>query len=83
MTREKKTVRVEDILAPMNRALAAKGNLCHIQDMTPDQAWRAGIASAIETVLQHANRYRGFSYMDVDHSQSPPLIPDETRRQYY
>lgn len=81
MGKEKKTVRVEDVIAPMNRALRST-DVTPVKDMTPDEAFRMGVATAIETILHHANRYRGFSYLDVDHSIFPPAIPDETRRHY-
>jgi len=78
---EKKTVNVEEVMAPMNRALAAPSPQC-VKGMSADEAYRMGIATALETVLQHARRYRGFSYLDVDHSVYPPHIPDDSRRQY-
>lgn len=83
MTRPRKTVNVDEVLAPMNRALAAPDNTKMFGNMTREQAFREGVASAIETILHHAGRYNGFSYLNVDHSQSPPLIPDETRRHYH
>ena len=82
MPREKKTVRVEDVMAPINRALEVDAPSC-VTDLSPEEAYRMGMATALESILQHARRYRGFSYLNVDHTVYPPLIPDETRRHYH
>lgn len=72
MPRERKTVSVEAILAKANRALATEHEL-----NTPD--FRRGVIAVLETVLQDANRYRGFRYP----GGWVEGVTDETRRAYY
>lgn len=84
MSRARKTVDVSELRERVNTALAKTDlYISRRQDITPEQAYRLAIASILEWALHTSGNYKGFGYLDVDHTTDPPTIPDESRRVYY
>jgi len=84
MARTRATVPVAFLRDRVNFLLGAPAHHRRSLDgLTPEQAYRLGAASALEAVLHETGNYRGFGYLDVDHTVAPAKIPDETRRCYY
>jgi hypothetical protein len=84
----RKTTSVAEVLERVNTALQSPESMLRLTDMhneplSPEQAYRLGMAMVLEQILHSTGNYAGFRYQDVDHTVDPPVIPDETRRQYY
>lgn len=89
---KRKTVSVDSVRARVNYLMDHMGEgsalPCYLKDretgeaLTPDQAYRLGAASVLESVLHSTGNYHGFGYLGCDYSTDPVTIPDETRRKY-
>lgn len=80
---KRKTVSVSWVAERINNLLAYRVSLGDsIARLTPEQAYRRGAASVLESILHETGNYHGFGYLDVDRTTDPPTIPDESRRQY-
>lgn len=53
--------------------------------ITPEQAYRLGAASVLESILHRTGNYAGFSYLGTGPGKDEysVAIPDESRRQYW
>jgi hypothetical protein len=81
---KRKTVSVRLVTERVNHLLAYRESRgAGIARLSPEQAYRAGAASVLALILHETGNYAGFGYLDVDHTADPPIIPDESRRQYY
>lgn len=84
MTR--KTVDIDYLLEIGNRALAADlSERNTLESLTPEQMYRRGVMSILESVLHNADRYRGFSYQPSELTNDYALRDeyDETRVMYH
>ena len=91
----RKTIAVDQIRAFANKKLAMPNSHSALFDrITPEQAFRRGIASLLEQILHTTDNYKGFNYQDSElnpdrtfdsDSDAPTLREgyDETRRIYY
>jgi hypothetical protein len=70
----RKTIQVAAVREKANHILA------HSKDDMPLQ--RLGVAHMLEQILHMTDQYKGYTYLDMDHTTYPPTIPDETRRVY-
>lgn len=83
----RKTISVDEIRGMVNTRLGAPDE--PDRDITPQQAYRLGVASLLEQILHQTGNYRGFGYQagQVTHygtsPQDPSVITDETRRVYF
>ena len=82
MSRARKAVDVSWLRDKINFGLAYRDRKLPA-DLTPEQAYRRGMASVLELVLHETGNYKGFGYLDIDFTVDPPHIPDESRRVYY
>jgi hypothetical protein len=79
-TRERKTIDVEYVRGAANYFLA--------EGSTDDQVGeRKGVAELLTMILLRANRYRGFSYLQIEFNPDEEgggvkTFGDETRRHY-
>lgn len=95
MTVSRKTIDVDTVRDWVNTRLATPDSTLYMKapgkdrDMTPEEAFRMGIASLLESILHNTGNYRGFGYQDgqiTRYAEGPgdrPDITDETRRVYY
>lgn len=81
----RKTVNVAEVLERANRMLETPDSTIRLEDYTPEQALRLGIAGLLETILHSSGNYHGYRYQPgvVDFEADPPNVRDETRRNYY
>lgn len=81
----KKTVPVQQVLNAANTMLQTKDSTLRLDDVTPEQAFRRGVAAMLEVVLHNTGNYHGFRYQPTEMLTPEQLRPDydDTRRQYY
>ena len=84
----RKTVAVDDVKDLVNRFLAVNDSLLFMSDdddLTPEQAWRKGVAAVLESVLFTTDNYSGFKYLGVERDEETDEVtwPDDTARSYY
>jgi hypothetical protein len=78
MTR--KTIDVDQVRDWTNTRLAAPGSFhTGLADLSPEQAFRLGVASLLEQILHGTGNYAGFGYTETYVAGQT----DETRRRYY
>jgi len=76
----RQTVKVADVVRAANvRMGVPDAALDHLDKLTPQQAYRAGVASLVEHVLHLADTYQGFGYLESPYVAGQT---DETRRAY-
>lgn len=79
----KKAISVRELREWANTRLATPNSGLKLDDFTPDQAFRLGIASFIEQILHSTGNYHGFAYLEREvRDDGTPEIGDETRRAY-
>lgn len=92
MARSRKTFEVGRFRASVNHLLAYRGDTASLVDgLTPEQAYRLGAASALETVLLSTNSYKGYNllgseYLPAEEQSDGNVIKpdaDDSRRYYY
>jgi hypothetical protein len=91
----RKTIDVDQVRDWVNTRLASPRSVLLLnapgkdREMTPDEAYRLGIASLLEQILHATGNYQGFGYQQgqvTRYATEPgerPEITDETRRVYY
>jgi hypothetical protein len=83
----RKTVDVSQLVGWVNTRLAVPDSAHRFDGMSPEQAYRAGVASLLEQVLHATGNYRGFGYQQSERvpDSDYPLREgyDDTRRVYY
>lgn len=92
----RKTYGVKALVERVNTMLATPNSTLWMKapgkdrDLTPEEAFRMGMISVLESVLHETGNYKGFGYQtgvitwDVDvHPPVPVSFSDETRRIYY
>jgi hypothetical protein len=90
----RKTIEVAQILEWVNTRLEIPDSTHKVQltwsdkPITPEQAFRLGVASLLEQILHATDTYAGFGYTKTrDETVSSGVIKhvpvDETRRNYY
>jgi len=77
-----KTVKVADVLAMVNNALTVSNSSLLLEQydgraMTPQEAFRLGQASLLESILHRTDNYAGFSFTDDNRGDT-----DASRRRY-
>lgn len=84
MTRKRKTINVEQVRMLGNTYMQYGLGMTPVTETAAEaQAARMAVANLLEIVLSMTGNYKGFSFLEVDHSTSPPTIPDESRRHYH
>lgn len=73
----RKTIPLASIIDQLNTRLATPDSTLHLEGLTPEQAFRLGALSLVESVLFQHGAYKGFQYTDE------PKGADTTRRRYY
>lgn len=74
MSRQRRTLRVDDLRAKVNAMLATS---------TCSPAERGAMATVLESVLHDTGNYRGFRYLDATFRDGELISGDESRRAYY
>lgn len=79
----RKTIPVADLVDRVNTRLATPDSTLRLADLTPEQAFRLGMASLLDSVLHETGNYKGFGYQ-VSELVEGQLRPgyDDTRRRY-
>lgn len=86
----RKTVDVETVKRLVNHGL--QSNLSSVKDLTPEQAYRQGLATLVEIVLHQTGNYKGFQYQASEFVADSDEIPgntvllpdyDDTKRKYF
>ena len=97
MSKGRRTIDVDRIKEWVNTRLATPSSTHsrYLDNLTPEQAFRLGIASLLEQVLHHTGNYKGFGYQESE--KNPEYVDgittpdanwlrdnhDDTRRHYY
>lgn len=87
----RKTSTVSNVLNRVNHMLRTPDSSLRLEGLTPEQAFRLGAASLLETILHETGNYRGFNYQSEqflpaeEQTADQVLKPDHdsTRRFYY
>lgn len=82
----RKTINIQDLIVRANVRLTVTPHPNQLDGMTPEQAFRAGVASLLEWALHETDNYHGFNYVNEDGSFVSPFVAgetDETRRVYF
>lgn len=89
----RKTVDVKPILERVNHMLKTPDSTLRLTgkdgaDLTPEQAFRLGIASLLETILHESGNYAGYNYqpglgITFENGAENPTFVDDSRRFYY
>ncbi|MDE2105261.1 MAG: hypothetical protein KGL39_49000 [Patescibacteria group bacterium] len=82
----RKTVPVEQVLNAANTMLLTPDSTLRLDDVTPEQAFRRGIAALLEVVLHTTDTYGGFRYPASELDDEDGVLRgdyDDTRRQYF
>jgi hypothetical protein len=85
----RRTVDVKWLTDRVNTVLATPDSTLYMKapgkdrDMTPEEAFRAGALSVLESVLHATGNYRGFGYQEGVVPSLGGEFGDETRRVYY
>jgi hypothetical protein len=81
---KRKTISVALITERVNHLLAYRVGLGDsVARLTPEQAYRRGAASVLESVLHETGNYHGFGYVDAVFDAGVLVSGDESRRTYY
>lgn len=82
----RKTIEVNQLIEWANTVLAVPERRLHLDgiEMTPEQAFRQGVASLLEQALHATGTYRGFAYQASELTEEHVLRDDydDTRRRY-
>lgn len=83
----RKTINVEDILGMVNKGLNVQDSVLRLENrdgtpMTPEQAFRMGMANVLESVLHRTDNYKGYVHNGLVIDGKDVTVPDETRRTY-
>lgn len=79
----RQTIPVEQIRDWANAALQTANSTLLLDNQTPEQAFRLGIAGMLERVLHATGNYAGFQYADPSTpGEYVTDVTDETRRRY-
>jgi hypothetical protein len=85
MTASRKTIPVADVVDAVNTRLAMPDRPDGpLAGMTPEEAYRVGVASLLEHILHATGNYNGFGYQDSEIAATGILREDydESRRVY-
>jgi len=82
---KRQTVPVADVITWANARIAVDGQFAALDGLTPDQAFRRGVASLLEQILHRTGNYAGFGYPASELAAPGELRDgyDDTRRIYY
>lgn len=80
----RKTVEVKQLIEWVNTRLAVADSTSRLDGLSPEQAYRLGVASLLEQVLHATGTYQGFSYQASELTEDYVLRDDydDTRRCY-
>lgn len=85
----RKTIDIQTLTERANARLSATLHHRHIDqlnELSPEQAFRLGVASLLEWALHETGNYHGFNYVNPDGTFVSPYVAgetDETRRVYF
>lgn len=81
----RKTIDVEKVKEFANAGLAAQSSFLRLEGVTPEQAYRMGIAAVLEGVLHATGNYKGFAYQrsELDNNGALKWGYDNSRRTYF